>query len=86
VSLPAREGTQELDEVAATAGRVRLDPARARQATEAHLARAEVTGTISVSEDAVTVTVNDTVQLQMLGPATVGVEATATATARKGND
>lgn len=84
----ARIGAQQLDLTAyRTTGAERLDPARARTAATAWLARADLDGTATATPASVTVTVHATSHPQLLG--IIGVHAlhviaTATATPRRG--
>ncbi len=82
----ARVGAQQLDPDAAVAGQSILDPVAAQQAALANLAARGVTGTATVTGDAVTVTVTTRAKLQLLkvvGGDTVGFTATATVRAVK---
>ena len=80
----ARAGAQDLDQTALANGQVVLDESAARQRIAAYLAAHDVTGDITISADTVTVTVNKTVSLQILQPATVDIHQTATVRAHKG--
>lgn len=77
----ARAAAQELDAAAATNGQVRLDPARAREAAARYLAPEHLTATVEVRAERVTVTVHSRVTLQILRPATVATDQSATALA-----
>lgn len=82
----ARVGAQQLDTDAAVEGVTVLDPVAAERAALDYLAAHEVTGTVTVGADTVTVTVTTTAHLQLLqivGGDTVAFEATATARAVK---
>jgi Flp pilus assembly protein TadG len=80
----ARAGVQELDQVALTEGRVVLDQAAARQAANDYLTAHDAAGEVTVDNLEVQVTVRDTVDLQMLRPASVAVTESATARAAQG--
>lgn len=83
----ARVGAQELDSDAAAQGDVILDPTRARQAATDYLDARDVTGTVTVTGNQVTVAVTVTADLQILRVAnggTVDVSSTATVSAIKG--
>ena len=80
----ARAGVQELDQVALTEGRVVLDCIAARQTAADYLAAHDAVGDVTVDDLEVHVTVRDTVQLQLLRPASVTVTETATARAAQG--
>jgi Flp pilus assembly protein TadG len=80
----ARVGAQQLDPDAAVEGLTVLDPIAAERAALDYLGAQGVTGTVTVTADAVTVTVSTAARLQMLevvGGDTVTFNATATATA-----
>ncbi len=80
----ARAGVQELDQVALTEGRVVLDQAAARQAANDYLAAHDAAGEVTVDDLEIQVTVRDTLDLQMLRPASVTVTESATARAAQG--
>jgi putative Flp pilus-assembly TadE/G-like protein len=80
----ARAGAQELDQVALTEGRVVVDAAAARRAAAAYLGAHDAAGDVVVRDRTVTVTVRRRVTLQILSPATVGVNETATVRAASG--
>lgn len=82
----ARVGAQQLDPDAAVEGLTMLDPIAAERAVEDYLDVVGVAGTVTVVDDAVTVTVSSETELQMLrlvGGDTVSFEASATAEAVK---
>jgi hypothetical protein len=79
----ARAGAQELDEAAVVQGLVELDPQAAQAAAQSYLAARGATGSVTVSGTDVTVTVEDSVGIPHLGNV-IGVEATATVSAIKG--
>lgn len=82
----ARVGAQQLDPSAAVEGHVILDPIAAEQAALEYLAANGVTGTVTVNEDTVSVSVTTTARLQLLrivGGDTVTFDASADATAVK---
>jgi hypothetical protein len=79
----ARAGAQELDEAAVVQGLVELDPQAAQAAAQSYLAARGATGSVTVSATDVTVTVEDSVAIPHLGDV-IGVEATATVSAIKG--
>ena len=79
----ARAGAQELEEAAVVQGTVELDPEAAQAAAQSYLAARGATGSVSVSGTDVTVTVQDSVAIPRLGEV-IGVEATATVSAIKG--
>lgn len=76
----ARAGTQELDPAAAASGEVRLSQELASRAAHDYLAARGLDGTVTVTADHVTVTVNRHVDFQML-PGGAQLDATATARA-----
>lgn len=80
----ARTGVQELDQAALTDGRVVLDETAARQAANDYLAAHDAAGEVTVDGLEVHVTVQDTVELQLLRPASVTVNESATARAAQG--
>jgi len=80
----ARAGAQQLDQPALAQGRVVIDPEAARAAALEWLATRDTTGTVTVDGDVVTVTVHRDVRLQLLRPASVTVEETASAQAQRG--
>lgn len=85
-SAAARAGAQELDPVAAVEGVALLDPVTAERAALDYLAARGASGTVRVSDDAVTVTVMTTASLQLLqvvGGNAVSFESTSTARAVK---
>jgi len=81
----ARAGARELDVAALrTTGVVRIDPAKARAAAQNWLGRARLTGTVTVTDNQVTVSVTTARQTQllhMLGVTSIPITATATAEA-----
>ena len=81
----ARAGARELDLAALRdTGVTRLDPVQAQTAARDWLARAGMTGTVSVTADTVTVSVTTSSRtrlLQLLGIGSIPVAATATAAA-----
>lgn len=79
----ARAGAQELDQAALVRGDVRIDPAAAGRAAQAYLAEQGTTGTVSVVGNRITVRVHRRVALQILQPASVSVDQTSAAVARK---
>jgi hypothetical protein len=81
----ARAGAQQLDRGAAVTGTLRLDPDAARTTALRYLSDRDVTGSVDVEDMAVSVTVTDTTDLQILPyPRRVSVDATATAEAVQG--
>ena len=80
----ARAGAQELDQQAFAAGRISIDPQAARTAALEWLALRGVEGVVEVEGDTVTVTVHRAVRLQLLQPASVTVDETASAQAQRG--
>ncbi|MFD0882985.1 hypothetical protein ACFQ08_00170 [Streptosporangium algeriense] len=84
----ARSGAQQLDLAAYRRnGRIRLDPARARNAALAYVAATPDTATVKVSGETVTVVVHAVQPSQILGLAGVRsfrVSGRATAVARRG--
>jgi Flp pilus assembly protein TadG len=74
----ARAATQELDPAAAAAGELRLDDDLARQAAQDYLAARGLDGTVTVTDDQVTVHVTRHVDFQVL-PGGASLHATATA-------
>jgi hypothetical protein len=76
----ARTGAQELDMDAGVQGEVRIDPGAAEAAAGEYLEARDVTGTVSVEGDEVTVAVAEVADLQIL-PGSVTVRATATVAA-----
>lgn len=82
----ARAAAQELDEQALAQGRVTLNPDAARATARAWLAAHDTSGDVAVEADTVTVTVRQTVRLQILRPAQVTVDETATAQAQRGSE
>jgi hypothetical protein len=80
----ARAGAQELDQEALAAGVVRIDPDAARATALGWLARRGADGFVEVQGDTVTVTVRLMVRLQLLRPARVTIEETASAKAQRG--
>ena len=80
----ARAGAQELEEAAVVQGTVELDPEAAQAAAQSYLAARGAIGSVSVSGTDVTVTVQDSVAIPRLGEV-IGVEATATVSAIKGD-
>lgn len=81
----ARAGASQLDRAAAVTGTAQLDEVAARSAANRYLSLRDVSGTVNVAAEAmeVTVTVTDTVSLQIL-PGSVSVQSTATAHAAQG--
>jgi Flp pilus assembly protein TadG len=79
----ARAGAQELEEAAVVQGTVELDPEAAEAAAQSYLVARGATGSVSMSGTDVTVTVSDSVAIPRLGEV-IGVEATATVSAIKG--
>jgi hypothetical protein len=75
----ARAGTQEIDPTAAASGEVRLDHDLASEAAHDYLAARGLDGSVTVTADHVTVTVNRHLDFQVLPG---GAELDATATAR----
>jgi Flp pilus assembly protein TadG len=73
----ARAGAQELDPVASVNGEVRLDDVQARVAAQEFLAARGLSGTVSVSDTRVTVTVTRQVDFAVL-PGGTRLDATAT--------
>lgn len=85
-SAAARAGAQELDQVAAVEGIAMLDPVTAERAALDYLTARNATGTVSVNDNTVTVTVVTNASLQLLqvvGGNDVSFEATSTAQAVK---
>lgn len=81
----ARAGAQQLDRGAAVTGTLKLDPDAARTTALRYLSDRDVTGSVDVEDMAVSVTVTDTTDLQILPyPRRVSVDATATAEAVQG--
>jgi hypothetical protein len=84
----ARVGAQQLDLTAwRTRNQIELDPTRATTAAKTWLATNHLTGQVTASTTAVTVTVHRTTSTQLLGLVGVRqlhVSATATAVARRG--
>jgi Flp pilus assembly protein TadG len=80
----ARAGAQQLDRAAAVTGTLRLDPDAAQVAAQQFLADRGVTGSVTVGEMEVAVTVTDTTDLQIVPYGSVTVDATATAQAVQG--
>ena len=81
----ARAGAQQLDRGAAVTGTLKLDPDAARTTALRYLSDRDVTGSVDVDDLAVSVTVTDTTDLQILPyPRRVSVDATATAEAVQG--
>jgi hypothetical protein len=81
----ARAGAQQLDRGAAVTGTLKLDPDAARTTALRYLSDRDVTGSVDVEDLAVSVTVTDTTDLQILPyPRRVSVDATATAEAVQG--
>lgn len=80
----ARAGAQQLDQPALAQGAVEVDPVAAGQAADDWLAARGVSGDVRVDGDDVTVTVHQTVPLQILRPAQISVSETATARAQPG--
>jgi Flp pilus assembly protein TadG len=80
----ARAGAQELEEAAVVQGTVELDAEAAQAAAQSYLAARGASGSVSVSGTDVTVTVSDSVAIPRLGEV-IGVEATATVSAIKGD-
>jgi hypothetical protein len=80
----ARAGAQELDQQALAEGRVEIDLGAAREAATSWLVARGADGSVSVDSDQVTVVVHRKVDLQMLSIASVDIEETATAEARRG--
>jgi Flp pilus assembly protein TadG len=80
----ARVAAQNLDQQALAEGRVVIDPQAARNAAQAWLAQRGASGVVTVDVDTVTVVVHRQVDLQILQPASVDIEETATAQARRG--
>ena len=80
----ARAGAQELEEAAVVQGTVELDAEAAQAAAQSYLAARGASGSVSVSGTDVTVTVSDSVAIPRLGEV-IGVEATATVSAVKGD-
>jgi hypothetical protein len=76
-----RAAAQQLDQQALAEGHIRIDPTLARAAVDRYLARDHVTGVATVSRNQVTVTVHNTVTLQILRHTTIAVDQTATVTA-----
>ena len=82
----ARAGAQQLDQRQAIEGHAVLDPNAAEQAALSYLHKHQLTGTVQVTGDLVTVDAQSTAQLQMfkaLGGGPVSFHATATARAVK---
>ncbi|GAA1370231.1 pilus assembly protein TadG-related protein [Catellatospora chokoriensis] len=81
----ARAGARELDLTTLRVnGAVRVDPVKARAAAQDWLSRAELTGTVTVAGDQVTVSVatsQPTQLLTLIGIDAIAVHATATAQA-----
>jgi Flp pilus assembly protein TadG len=73
----ARAGAQELDAAAAVNGVVRLDPERASDAARAFLAARGLSGTVTVTDTRVSVTVAREVDFLIL-PGAARLDATAT--------
>jgi hypothetical protein len=80
----ARAGAQALDQQALAKGRVEINPEDAREAATAWLAVRDAEGEVFVEGDEVTVDVHRQVDLQLLSIASVDIEETATAQARRG--
>lgn len=84
----ARAGAQAIDEASLRAsGRVRLDPAGARRRALEHLATTDLTGSVGVAGDVVTVEVNTTQRLTILSLVGVGplaIDAAGSARAVRG--
>lgn len=80
----ARVAAQHLDQQALADGEIRLDPETARDAGLTWLAVRDTTGTVVVDGDTVTVTVHREVELQILQPARITVDETASAQAQRG--
>lgn len=81
----ARAGAQQLDRGAAVTGTLKLDPDAARSTALRYLSDRDLTGSVDVEDMAVSVTVTDTTDLQILPyPRRVSVDATATAEAVQG--
>ena len=79
----ARTGAQALDDAAAVHGDVVLDPAVARAEALGYLQARDLTGTVLVTDNEVTVTVVDVADLQIL-PGAVTIRSTATVAAIEG--
>jgi hypothetical protein len=77
----SRAGAQGLDQAALAKGEVRVDPVSAQLRVDDYLDGRGVTGTVVVHGDAVQVTVHRSIRLQILRPATVTVDESATAVA-----
>jgi Flp pilus assembly protein TadG len=73
----ARAGAQELDPVASVNGEVRLDDVQAKVAAQEFLAARGLSGTVSVSDTRITVTVTRQVDFAVL-PGGATLDATAT--------
>jgi Flp pilus assembly protein TadG len=73
----ARAGAQELDPVASVNGEVRLDDVQARVAAQEFLGARGLSGTVSVSDTRITVTVTRQVDFAVL-PGGTRLDATAT--------
>jgi Flp pilus assembly protein TadG len=73
----ARAGAQELDAVASVEGEVRLDDDAAAEAAHQFLAARGLSGTVSVTDTQVTVTVTRNVDFTVL-PGSAHLDATAT--------
>ncbi|HLT70859.1 MAG TPA: pilus assembly protein TadG-related protein [Acidimicrobiales bacterium] len=83
----ARAGVQEIDEVAAVQGEVRLDEGRAVAAAEALLARRGYEGEVTVDGVEVTVEVEGETDLKILAaPDVVTYRVSASARAVRGSD
>ena len=79
----ARAGAQMLDDGAAVRGQVLIDPVRAQEEATRYLAARDVTGTVAVNGERVTVTVSEVADLSVL-PGSVTINATATVAALEG--
>lgn len=73
----SRAGAQQLDPLAAVNGEVRLDPALAEEAVRSFLAPHGLTGTVTVTDTHVTVTVRRHLDYMIL-PGGTDLDATAT--------
>lgn len=79
----ARVGAQALDDAAAVQGEVVIDPELARTEALSYLHASDLTGTVTVDGNTVTVTVTDVAYFQIL-PGQVTVQSTATVAALEG--
>jgi hypothetical protein len=76
-----RAAAQQLDQDELARGLVAIDPIQAQAAASRYLAGHHAIGTVTVDGSDVTVTVHQTVRLQILRPASVTVTSTATVSA-----